>query len=114
MKSPKLGSFEVKNIFSDFKLHDLGPSFHERNYDGSMQKKFLTTALWGVGTTPPYGHDGRSANLTEVILRHGGEAQQSRDRFASLSPDTTGRGSGVLELSGFVPAGRHGVKPRSR
>ena len=85
LKLPKLGSFLVKNIYTDFKLHDLGPNFHERNYDGSMQKKFLTTALWGVGTTAPYGHDGRSSNLTEVILRHGGEAQASRDRFAALS-----------------------------
>ena len=83
-KVPLLGSFQVRNIFTDFKLHDLGPNFHERNYDGTMQKQFLTTALWGVGATPPYGHDGRSSSLTEVILRHGGEAQSSRDRFASL------------------------------
>jgi hypothetical protein len=49
-----------------------------------MQKQFLTAALWGVGTTAPYGHDGRSSNLNEVILRHGGEAQPARDRFAAL------------------------------
>ena len=29
----------------------------------------------GVGTTAPYGHDGRSQSLEEVIIRHGGEAQ---------------------------------------
>jgi len=85
MKLPLLGSYDVKNIFTDFKMHDLGPSFWERNYDGSMHKQFLTTALWGVGTTAPYGHDGRSTNLAEVILRHGGEAQSARDRFATLS-----------------------------
>ena len=45
----------------------------------------LTAPLWGVGSTSPYGHDGRSINLTEVILRHGGEAQSQRDSFASLS-----------------------------
>jgi hypothetical protein len=45
----------------------------------------MTTPLWGVGTTAPYGHDGRSINLTEVILRHGGEAQAARDSFAKLS-----------------------------
>ena len=64
--------------------HDLGPTFHDRNYDGTIATLFLTTALWGVGTTAPYGHDGRSINLTEVILRHGGEAQASRDAFAAL------------------------------
>jgi len=84
LKQPKLESFEVKNIFTDFKRHDLGPNFHERNYDGSIQREFMTTPLWGVGTTAPYGHDGRSINLTEVILRHGGEAQNSRDAFARL------------------------------
>jgi hypothetical protein len=46
---------------------------------------FLTTPLWGVGTTVPYGHDGRSINLREVILRHGGEALGARDGFAALS-----------------------------
>jgi mono/diheme cytochrome c family protein len=84
LKLPLLGSFEVKNIFTDFKLHDLGPRFWERNYDGTMQKQFLTTALWGAGSTSPYGHDGRSTNLTEVILRHGGEAQAASDGFAAL------------------------------
>ena len=79
-------SFVVRNLYTDFKRHDLGPNFHEREYDGSFQTEFLTEALWGVGSTAPYGHDGRSINLEEVILRHGGEAQRSRDRFAQLRP----------------------------
>jgi hypothetical protein len=85
IKQPKLASFHVKNIFSDFKRHDLGPDFHERNYDGSLRREFMTTPLWGVGSTAPYGHDGRSINLTEVILRHGGEARHARNAFAALS-----------------------------
>jgi CxxC motif-containing protein (DUF1111 family) len=76
--------FVVKNIFTDFKRHDLGPNFHELNYDGSIRQAFMTTPLWGVGTTAPYGHDGRSINLLEVILRHGGEAREARERFAAL------------------------------
>ena len=43
----------------------------------------MTEPLWGVGTTAPYGHDGRSINLNEVILRHGGEAQRARDLYAA-------------------------------
>ena len=78
-------SFEVHNIFTDLKRHDLGPAFHELNYDGTFQREFLTTPLWGVGSTAPYGHDGRSINLREVILRHGGEAQQARDQFVAQS-----------------------------
>ena len=45
----------------------------------------MTEPLWGVGSTSPYGHDGRSINLTEVIMRHGGEALESRNAFASLN-----------------------------
>jgi Di-haem oxidoreductase, putative peroxidase len=84
IKQAKLQPFTVRNIFTDFKRHDLGPNFYERNYDGSMRREFMTTPLWGVGTTAPYGHDGRSINLREVILRHGGEAQRSREAFARL------------------------------
>src|SRR5262245_13988392 len=84
IKKANRNPFLVKNIFTDFKRHDLGPNFHERNYDGTIRTHFLTTALWGVATTAPYGHDGRSINLTEVILRHGGEAQRERDHFAAL------------------------------
>ena len=81
---PSGDSFVVRNIFTDFKRHDLGPNFHEREHDGTLRTAFLTEALWGVGSTAPYGHDGRSINLEEVILRHGGEAQESRDAFARL------------------------------
>ena len=84
LKQPALQPFLVNNIFTDFKRHDLGPSFYERNY-GTITKQLMTTALWGVGTTAPYGHDGRSINLMEVILRHGGEAQTARDAFARLA-----------------------------
>ena len=82
---PKYQPFLVTDIFTDFKRHDLGPNFHERNYDGTMQTMFLTRPLWGVGSTGPYGHDGRSISLDAVILRHGGEAQESRDAYAALS-----------------------------
>jgi mono/diheme cytochrome c family protein len=87
LKQPSGQPFLVRNIFTDFKRHDVGPGFYEREYDGSLRTKFLTTALWGVGTTAPYGHDGRSVNLTEVILRHGGEAAAARNQFAELDRD---------------------------
>jgi hypothetical protein len=85
LKRPNLGSFVVRNIFTDFRRHDLGPNFHEREYNGTVRRELMTTPLWGVANTGPYGHDGRSMNLRDVILRHGGEAQSARDRFASAS-----------------------------
>jgi len=75
----------VRNFFADLKRHDLGPNFHERNYEGTFTERFMTEPLWGVGTTAPYGHDGRSPSLEDVILRHGGEATVQRDAFAGLS-----------------------------
>lgn len=85
-KEPEGRRFQVRDIYTDFKRHDLGPGFWERNFDGTLQKEFVTEPLWGVGSSPPYGHDGRSIDLTEVILRHGGEARRSRDAFAQAPP----------------------------
>ena len=85
LKLPLENSFVVKDIFTDFKRHDVGANFFERNWDGTMQTMFLTRPLWGVGSTAPYGHDGRSNSLNDVILRHGGEALTARNGFAALS-----------------------------
>ena len=85
---PALEGFVMRNFFADLKRHDLGPAFYERNFDGTLHTTFMTEPLWGVATTAPYGHDGRSATLEQVILRHGGEAQFSRDVFASLDRPT--------------------------
>jgi len=85
LKQPQGNSFVVSNIFTDFKRHDLGPNFYERNYDGTLRQQFLTRPLWGVGAKNSFGHDGRSTSLDEVILRHGGEAQASRDAYGALA-----------------------------
>lgn len=99
VKQAKGGAFAVKGIFTDFRRHDVGPGFYERDYDGTLRREFMTTPLWGVGSTAPYGHDGRSINLVEVILRHGGEAQSARDAFARL-PEA--RQGDVLEFLGSL------------
>lgn len=85
LKNPSLQPFVVQNFFADLKRHDLGPNFWERNFDGTFLTKTMTEPLWGVGSTAPYGHDGRSQSLEDVILRHGGEAQTARDGFNGLS-----------------------------
>jgi hypothetical protein len=85
LKLPEGNPFLVQNIYTDFKRHDLGSNFYERNYDGTTQKQFMTRPLWGIGTKSSLGHDGRSISLDDVILRHGGEAQVSRDAYARLA-----------------------------
>jgi hypothetical protein len=95
--------FVVRNFFSDLKRHDLGPAFHEREYDGTLVTQFVTEPLWGVATTAPYGHDGRSINLDAVIRRHGGEAEQSRRRYAALRDDDQHKIQEFLETLVLFP-----------
>ncbi len=80
-------AFVVRNFFADLKRHDLGNNFAERFHDNRVanHRQFMTEPLWGVGSSAPYGHDGRSHDLETVILRHGGEAQGARDSFNNLT-----------------------------
>ena len=49
--TPAGNPFLVKDIFTDFKRHDVGVKFYERNWDGTVQTQFITRPLWGVGST---------------------------------------------------------------
>lgn len=55
----------------------LSQRFVERNV-------FMTTELWGVASTSPYGHRGDMTTLAEVIDAHGGQARSSRDAWQQL------------------------------
>ena len=48
---------------------------------------FITSELWGIASTDPYGHRGDISTLHEVIAAHGGDARASRDQYLSLSED---------------------------
>lgn len=97
---PRRGVTLVRGLYSDLKYHDLGEAFHQVQYDGSVVKRWRTSPLWGVGSTAPYGHDGASLGLDEVILRHGGEATASRDSYAGL--DDAAREDVVAFLQSLV------------
>ncbi len=74
-------------LFGDLKRHDM--------VDGSVdsignellsqrfvnRNTFLTSELWGVASTAPYGHRNDFTTLNEIILAHGGESRKSRDRY---------------------------------
>jgi hypothetical protein len=47
LKPPLEQPFRVRNIFADFKRHDLGPKFHERQFDGTVTSQFMTAPLRG-------------------------------------------------------------------
>ena len=113
IKIPNRNSFFIRNFYADMKRHDIGPGFHERNFDGTLTTHFMTEALWGVGSSPTYGHDGRSINLREVILRHGGEAAASRNAFDCIVRESEELDLRVPERARAVPAGRYGLESRS-
>ncbi len=76
-----------RHIIADNQVATLGNEllsqrFVERNV-------FMTSELWGVGSTAPYGHRGDLTSLPEVILAHGGEARTARDAYLAL--DTAGQ-----------------------
>lgn len=75
--------------YTDFKRHRMGAALAEpRTEGGADLDEFITPPLWGVARSRPYLHDGRAPTLDDAILLHGGEAQASRDAYASLAdPD---------------------------
>jgi hypothetical protein len=84
-KTERGSAVHVRGVYSDFLHHDLGPRFHQMQFDGSLVKEFRTAPLWGIGSTAPYGHDGASLDLDDVIRRHGGEAEGESRAYAEAS-----------------------------
>lgn len=72
------------NLFSDLKLHNMGPELTDRT-GNERAELYITAKLWGVADTAPYLHDGRATTITEAIAFHGGEAAESRADFNELS-----------------------------
>jgi hypothetical protein len=83
---PRRKASLVRGIYTDFKYHDVGEDFYQVQFDGSVVRKWRTAPLWGVGSTAPYGHDGASLSLHDVIRRHGGKALAARRAYAALPP----------------------------
>lgn len=61
---------------------------------------FITSELWGIASTDPYGHRGDLSTLHEVISAHGGDARESRDLYLTL--DDNERESIIAFLSTLV------------
>lgn len=79
------------HLYSDLLTHDMGDALADnggttigRVMARADGRRWRTTPLWGLRFKNALLHDGRTASVREAILAHGGEAQNARDRFASL------------------------------
>lgn len=87
-------AFENQVIFpyTDLLLHDMGEALSDNaiSFD-AIGSEWRTPPLWGVGLIPAVNghqelmHDGRARNVEEAILWHGGEAENSKERFKQLT-----------------------------
>ena len=80
--------------YTDLLLHDMGPGLADDRPDGEASgTEWRTPPLWGIGLVDTVNghtmflHDGRARNLEEAILWHGGEADESRQRFMGLTSE---------------------------
>lgn len=79
--------------YTDLLLHDMGPGLDDGYTEGNAKtSEWRTPPLWGLGLSPNSQggqyfllHDGRAKSIEEAIQFHGGEAQQSKERFQQLS-----------------------------
>lgn len=78
--------------YTDLLLHDMGSGLDDGYTEGSAKTyEWRTPPLWGLGLAPNSQggqyfllHDGRAKSIEEAILMHGGEGEQSKNKFNQL------------------------------
>ncbi len=86
----------LKNVtirpYTDLLLHDMGEDLSDNRPDFlAGGREWRTQPLWGLGLIKTVGnhtyllHDGRARSIEEAILWHGGEAENSKNKFKKLS-----------------------------
>jgi RNA polymerase sigma factor (sigma-70 family) len=90
---PTLG--DVKGIYSDLLLHDMGQTLSDpagsygldgpNTAKGPSPREWRTPPLWGYRDSAPYLHDGRAQGLEEAVALHDGQARASAREFFSRS-----------------------------
>jgi hypothetical protein len=74
-------------MFGDLKRHMITDEGQETLGNELMAQRFvdrnifMTAELWGVGSTPPYGHRNDLTTLDQVIRAHGGEARGAAEKY---------------------------------
>lgn len=78
--------------YTDLLLHDMGEDLADHRPDfEATGSEWRTPPLWGIGLIETVNHhtnflhDGRARNIEEAILWHGGEAEDSQQKYKALS-----------------------------
>ncbi|MGO1624747.1 MAG: di-heme oxidoredictase family protein [Psychrobacter sp.] len=77
--------------YTDLLLHDMGAALDDGVKEKNAESfEWRTPPLWGIGIVASdpearFLHDGRASSLAEAILWHGGEAEETKNRFTQLS-----------------------------
>lgn len=77
-------------LFGDLKRHKMTDNEVDAFGNELMSQRFvdrnifITTELWGAGSTAPYGHRNDMYDLDQVITAHGGDGRASRDAYLEL------------------------------
>lgn len=104
--------------YTDLRLHDVssGPDDPDREPidqlapAGSAEffagnSRFLTRALWGVASQPPFMHNGRYTTMRAAIAAHHGEAETVAHRWRALSAIEQDSVIEFLKTLRVLPAG---------
>ena len=83
---PRREPFKVDGLFSDLRYHDMGDSFAQMQYDGTVIRRWRTTPLWGVARPHPMATMAPASHWTmpssATAAKPGGPATPTRRRAA--------------------------------
>lgn len=88
-------SFKEFHPYTDLLLHDMGPGLDDGYTEGNVEtSEWRTPPLWGIGLSANSQggqmfllHDGRASSIEQAIEMHGGEANNSKAQYLSLTPE---------------------------
>ena len=105
--SPAADGSVMVPVFTDLKRHSMGDVLDNESLEqeGIATEQWLTRKLWGFAGEPPYLHHGRATLISEAIMAHGGESQESRDAYAALPPDDQAAVVEFLKTLQVLPEG---------
>lgn len=72
-----------RHVIADEQVATLGNELLSQRF--VERDQFMTSELWGIASTAPYGHRGDQLTLNEIIRAHGGEGRAARDAYIALT-----------------------------